>query len=230
MSGAGAPDFFYREAQRLGYVARSAFKLLQMQKQYKLIKSGSSILDLGCAPGAWLQVACQSLGPLKNGGEVVGIDLKKVKVPSLHCDARVRTVCADVMNLPKCQVKALSPQQLGFSVILSDMCPLVSGITTKDAALSAELGMRALDLAVGGTAILDDFIQRERQSDGSDSSPDDRGVLKRGGHLIIKFLESEDVQEFSRICKPLFRKASWLRPKATRSSSREIYLICQGLL
>ncbi|XP_028082766.1 uncharacterized protein LOC114284095 isoform X3 [Camellia sinensis] len=194
MSGAGAPDFFYREAQRLGYVARSAFKLLQMQKQYKLIKPGSSILDLGCAPGAWLQVACQSLGPLKNGGVVVGIDLKKVKVPSLHCDARVRTVCADVMNLPKCQVKALSPQQLGFSVILSDMCPLVSGITTKDAALSAELGMRALDLAVGGTAILDDIIQRERQSDGSDSSPDDRGVLKRGGHLIIKFLESEDVQ------------------------------------
>ncbi|CAL5365950.1 unnamed protein product [Camellia sinensis] len=230
MSGAGAPDFFYREAQCLGYVARSAFKLLQMQKQYKLIKPGSSILDLGCAPGAWLQVACQSLGPLKNGGVVVGIDLKKVKVPSLHCDARVRTVCADVMNLPKCQVKALSPQQLGFSVILSDMCPLVSGITTKDAALSAELGMRALDLAVGGTAILDDIIQRERQSDGSDSSPDDRGVLKRGGHLIIKFLESEDVQEFSRICKPLFRKASWLRPKATRSSSREIYLICQGLL
>ncbi|KAF5959583.1 hypothetical protein HYC85_000792 [Camellia sinensis] len=141
-----------------------------MQKQYKVIKPGSSILDLGCAPE------------------------QKVKVPSLHCDARVRTVCADVMNLPKCQVKALSPQQLGFSVILSDMCPLVSGITTKDAALSAELGMRALDLAVGGTAILDDIIQRERQSDGSDSSPDDRGVLKRGGHLIIKFLESEDVQ------------------------------------
>lgn len=94
MSGAGAPDFFYREAQRLGYVARSAFKvfllflstlfphslltfpfllltnptcsfcifvipkqkLLQIQKQYKLIKPGSSVLDLGCAPGAWLQV------------------------------------------------------------------------------------------------------------------------------------------------------------------------------
>lgn len=96
----GAPDFFYREAQRLGYVARSAFKvllppssaplyisfffsfslplftlnftslsrlslcacvmgqeqLLQMQKQYKLITPGSSVLDLGCAPGAWLQV------------------------------------------------------------------------------------------------------------------------------------------------------------------------------
>lgn len=56
MSGAGKPDFFYREAQRLGYVARSAFKLLQIQKQYKLITPGSSVLDLGCAPGAWLQV------------------------------------------------------------------------------------------------------------------------------------------------------------------------------
>jgi 23S rRNA U2552 (ribose-2'-O)-methylase RlmE/FtsJ len=76
MSGAGVPDFFYREAQRLGYVARSAFKLLQIQKQYKLIKPGSSVLDLGCAPGAWLQVACQSLGPLRSGGIVVGMDIK----------------------------------------------------------------------------------------------------------------------------------------------------------
>nr|KAJ0211713.1 hypothetical protein LSAT_V11C400216990 [Lactuca sativa] len=63
MSGSGTADFFYREAQRLGYVARSAFKfsfnygwnlevqLLQIQKQYKLITPGSSVVDLGCAPG-----------------------------------------------------------------------------------------------------------------------------------------------------------------------------------
>ncbi|KAH9766727.1 FtsJ domain-containing protein [Citrus sinensis] len=221
MSGVGAPDFFYREAQRLGYVARSAFKLLQIQKQYKLIKPGSSVLDLGCAPGAWLQVACQSLGPLDNGGSVVGIDIKKVKVPSLHCDARVQTASADVINLPSNQVRALSPKQKGFSVILSDMCPSVSGITTKDAALSVELGMRAVDLALGPAALASPV-------NNSDSSTDS-GVLKPGGHLVIKLLESQDAQEFTRICKPLFRKASWLRPKATRSSSREIYFICQGL-
>ncbi|KAK1553539.1 hypothetical protein Q3G72_000183 [Acer saccharum] len=46
MRGAGAPDFFHREAQRLGYLARSAFKLLQIHKQYKLIKPGSSIHPL----------------------------------------------------------------------------------------------------------------------------------------------------------------------------------------
>ncbi|GAB4827478.1 hypothetical protein Ancab_034362 [Ancistrocladus abbreviatus] len=200
MSGAGAPDFFYREAQRLGYVARSAFK-----------------------------VACQSLGPIKNGGHVLGIDLKKVKVPSAHCDTRVQTFCGDVMNLSRDRIRSLSPQK-GFSVILSDMCPLVSGIKTKDAALSAELGMRALDLAVGcaATAEVDD-ISKVDKVDSSLLSLDDNGVLQPGGNLVIKLLESEDMQEFGQICKPLFRKASWLRPKATRSSSREIYLICQGL-
>ncbi|OIT00088.1 PREDICTED: uncharacterized protein LOC109228661 [Nicotiana attenuata] len=232
MSKAGTPDFFYREAQRLGYVARSAFKLLQMQKQYKLITPGSSVLDLGCAPGAWLQVACQSLGPLKNGGAVVGIDLKKVKVPPMHCDSRVQTVCADVLNLPKNKLKALSPQQNGFAVILSDMCPLVSGISIRDAALSAELGMRALDLAVGGVSLLhsDDTVQGEGRSECSNSTPKNDGLLRPGGHLVIKLLESEDVKEFGQLCKPLFKKAAWLRPNATRSCSKEIYLICQGLL
>ncbi|KAK6929358.1 Ribosomal RNA methyltransferase, FtsJ domain [Dillenia turbinata] len=238
MSGAGTPDFFYREAQRLGYVARSAFKLLQIQKQHKLITPGSSVLDLGCAPGAWLQVACQSLGPQKNGGAVVGIDLKKIKVPSGYCDSRVQTVCADVMNLPRDQIRALSPKVLNdnicgsekaYSVILSDMCPPVSGIPTKDAALSMELGTRALELAVGGAALANNNNQIDWQPDDSTSCSDDNGLLHQGGHLVVKLLENEDVQEFSRLCKPLFRKASLLRPKATRSSSREIYLICQGL-
>ncbi|KGN51324.1 uncharacterized protein LOC101216412 isoform X2 [Cucumis sativus] len=232
MSGAGAPDFFYREAQRLGYVARSAFKLLQIQNQFKLITSGSSVLDLGCAPGAWLQVACQSLGPPRNGGSVLGIDIKKVKVPHMHCDSRVQTVSADVMNLPKSKLKSLSPKEKGFSVILSDMCPLVSGITTRDAALSVELGMQAVNLALGEAALgVGDVIHgKDKDSvDDSTSASDCDGVLRQGGHLVLKLLESEDTQEFSRMLKPLFRKASWLRPKATRSSSREIYLICQSL-
>lgn len=74
------------------------------------------------------------------------------------------------------------------------MCPMVSGITTKDAALSAELGMRALDLAVGRAAsIHSDYSNQEEQSEGSSSS-DDSGILQVGGNLIIKLLESEDVK------------------------------------
>ena len=82
-------------------------------------------------------------------------------------------------------------------MILSDMCPLVSGITTKDAVLSAELGMQALNLAVGGTALVssgEEEIQKgEERHDGSASVPDD-AILQPGGHLVIKLLESEDTQ------------------------------------
>lgn len=154
-------------------------------------------------------------------------------------------------------------------MILSDMCPAVSGITTKDTAISCELGMRALSLAVGrvhqpssaNNTGLEDYL--------SSSEPDanEDGVLQRGGNLVIKLLESEDIQGyysswnansdcysvhvavaaastltsrsdfiivrmvsgFGKFCKLRFRKVSCLRPKATRSSSREIYLICQGL-
>lgn len=88
-------------------------------------------------------------------------------------------------------------QQKGFSVILSDMCPLVSGITTRDAALSAELGMRALDLAVGGAALAQSDVNTpgdDNQSDSFTCHPSDGGVLRPGGHLVVKLLESEDVK------------------------------------
>ncbi|KAK1642913.1 hypothetical protein QYE76_060718 [Lolium multiflorum] len=233
MSGAtGTADFFYREALRLGYVARSAFKLIQIQKQHKIITPGAAVLDLGCAPGAWLQVACQNLGPLEKGGVVVGVDVKKVKVPSAHCDSRVRTVCANVMALMKQQARAMSPQERGFSVILSDMCPVVSGITTKDEAISCELSMRAISLAVGKIKVREsaDYSETmEKFQSSTDPDPDEDGVLRRGGNLVIKFLENEDVPGFTKFCKLKFKKVTLLRPKATRSSSREIYLICEGL-
>ncbi|KAL6638161.1 hypothetical protein ACP70R_025733 [Stipagrostis hirtigluma subsp. patula] len=197
MSAAGGTaDFFYREAQRLGYVARSAFKLIQIQKQHRIIGPGAAVLDLGCAPGAWLQVACQNLGPLEKGGVVVGVDVKqKVKVPSAHCDSRVRTVCADVMTLMKRQARAMSPQERGFSVILSDMCPAVSGITTKDEAISCELGMRALSLAVGKIKVKESDYSAtiEKFLSSTEPDPDEDGVLRRGGSLVMKFLENEDV-------------------------------------
>nr|XP_015632964.1 uncharacterized protein LOC4334609 isoform X3 [Oryza sativa Japonica Group] len=156
---------------------------------------------------------------------------QKVKVPSAHCDSRVRTVCADVMALMKQQARAMSPQERGFSVILSDMCPVVSGITTKDAAISCELGMRALSLAVGKMKAKDsDCIAiLEKFQSSTEPDPDEDGILRRGGSLVIKFLENEDIPGFGKFCKEKFKKVSLLRPKATRSSSREIFMVCEGL-
>ncbi|GLJ49353.1 hypothetical protein SUGI_1043640 [Cryptomeria japonica] len=234
MSGGGAPDFFYREAHRLGYVARSAFKLMEIQKQYKVIKPGASVLDLGCAPGAWLQVACQNLGPLTKGGAIIGVDVKKVKVPTAHCDGRVQTFCGDVMKPVSEQLRGLLPQGKGYSVILSDMCPPVSGIRAKDTTLSCELGMRALTLALGEIRLaaakkaVDSSLEAEEAP--VYLEPDAReGMLQSGGNLVIKLLECEESQGFPKFCKEHFKKISWLRPKATRSSSTEIYLICKDL-
>jgi 23S rRNA U2552 (ribose-2'-O)-methylase RlmE/FtsJ len=72
-------------------------------------------------------------------------------------------------------------QGRGYSVILSDMCPSVSGLAEKDAALSGELGLCALHLALG-------------QSESSDAIPDSGGILLPGGSLIIKLLEGEESQ------------------------------------
>jgi 23S rRNA (uridine2552-2'-O)-methyltransferase len=66
----GVTDFFAKEAKRLGYVARSALKLSEMQEKFAVVQKGGAVLDLGCHPGAWLQVACKALGPPqgKDGG------------------------------------------------------------------------------------------------------------------------------------------------------------------
>lgn len=225
----GAPDFFCREAQRLRYAARSAFKLLQIQKQHQLIRPGAAVLDLGCAPGAWMQVACQSLGPLEKGGLVLGVDVKKVKIPSDHCDERVKTLCADVLRLDSRGLLGHAHLDNGFSVILSDMCPSVSGIGSKDAALSSELGLKALRLAVGSRIKYasadgcDGQFGLERCCDG------EHGLLLPGGSLVIKLLEGEESQGFPKLCKRIFKSTAWLRPKATRPTSREIYFIAKGL-
>lgn len=79
--------------------------------------------------------------------------------------------------------------------MLSDMCPSVSGITTKDAALSCELGTRALSLAVGKISISDDSDESgiEQFLSATEPDADEPGVLRHGGNLVIKLLENEDV-------------------------------------
>ena len=67
------------------------------------------MLDLGCAPGAWLQVACQALGR-GDKGLVLGVDLKPVAVPAQHCDRRVRTLQADVNSLSESALREHAPQ------------------------------------------------------------------------------------------------------------------------
>ena len=113
-------------------------------------------------------------------------------------------------------------QERGFSVILSDMCPVVSGITTKDEAISCELGMRALSLAVGKIKVGEssDYSEiMEKYQSSTDPDPDEDGVLRRGGSLVIKFLENEDIPGYLNFLTvvPVFAMAAVAIPSTMNS-------------
>jgi 23S rRNA (uridine2552-2'-O)-methyltransferase len=131
-------DHYMQKAQKEGFPARSVYKLKEIQQKYQLIRKGDRILDLGCAPGAWLLYAARMTG--KNG-KVIGVDLKPtvVKLPS-----HGRVVIGDVLA-PETRLKAVWEGK--FQVILSDMAPATTGNKIVDAAGSLGLCMAAWSIA-----------------------------------------------------------------------------------
>jgi 23S rRNA (uridine2552-2'-O)-methyltransferase len=69
-------DPYVAEAHRLGYRSRAAFKLIQLDDRFHLLRPGMRVVDLGCAPGGWAQIAAARIGAEKGHGAVVGIDLQ----------------------------------------------------------------------------------------------------------------------------------------------------------
>eukprot|EP00850_Spirogloea_muscicola_P017311 SM000147S01130 [mRNA] locus=s147:244986:246654:- [translate_table: standard] len=166
------------------------------------------------------QAACQALGP--RGGHVVGVDVKKLVVPRHYCDGRVTVIRADAFELDSALLRELAPK--GFSTVLSDMCPPLSGASASDIAASTALGQRALELALGSSG----YIRALGATDTLLEAQDHHGVLNVGGSLVLKLLEGVGTQDFKSICRRAFGFVVWLRPKATRPASREIYLVAKG--
>ncbi len=112
-------DRFFKQAKNDGYLARSAYKLIEIDDRKRLIRKGDRVLDLGCAPGSWMQVASQRVGP---EGVVIGIDLQPVEHPMPE---NVRCAVMDVFNAP---AETLTAEAGGmFDVVLSDMAPNTTG-------------------------------------------------------------------------------------------------------
>jgi len=129
-------EHFYRQAKKVGYRARSAFKLKQIQKKFDILKLGNTVIDLGAAPGGWSQVAKEIVGEI---GTVVGIDISPVKpirgVTFLLGDMTKETTVDDLINIIQSE-KA--------DVVLSDMSPDISGTYSVDQARSIFLSEQAL--------------------------------------------------------------------------------------
>ena len=146
-------DQYRRLAKDQGYRARSAYKLLQMNRSYRIIKKGDKVVDLGCAPGGWLQVALKEVG---SSGKVIGVDLKPVT------PVAGATILQGSIENPN--VLSKIAEFLGYKadVILSDMAPNVSGVWDIDHARQISLSTIALGFArqvlrVGGSSVFKIF-------------------------------------------------------------------------
>src|SRR5437867_2831151 len=146
-------DQYRRLAKDQGYRARSAYKLLQLNNSYHIIKKGSKVVDLGCAPGGWLQVVIKAVG---QDGKVVGIDLKPVE--SIAGTTVLKGSIEDVDMFEK--IAGILGGKA--DVILSDLAPNVSGLWDIDHARQISLSATALGFArqvlrVGGSAVFKVF-------------------------------------------------------------------------
>ena len=242
-------DFFAREAKKLGYAARSALKLTEIQDRFRVMRKGDVVLDLGCHPGAWTQVSSERVSV---NGAVLGVDLTATRADALgpRVDPKRTTLATgDVFDLDPAKLRAMASSGPGtssgksgsvssgrpFASVLSDMAPSTSGDGVRDAALSYELAEQAVRLALGdgALAVLDDDDGNDVE-DGENFKAEnfatDPGVLRKGGSLVVKLLEGpgggrEDLQK---VCKPQFDNVKWFRPKATRRESKEVFLIATG--
>lgn len=131
-------DHYTRQAQKDNFAARSVYKLQEIQKKHRILSRGARILDLGCAPGSWLQFAAQAAGP---GGRLVGIDLTPV---TIGLPENVSVITGDVADLEG-HLSTLG--QTRFDVVLSDMAPPTSGNRHVDEARSVGLCEVALHIA-----------------------------------------------------------------------------------
>jgi len=135
-------DAYTKLAQREGYVARSAYKLLEIQERYKVLRRSDRVLDLGCSPGSWLQVAAKLVG---KRGTVAGIDLKPVHVslgPNVH------TAEGDAFDRPPEELLAIAGVTR-YDTLLSDMAPNTTGDPRSDHFKSINLADQALAAAPG---------------------------------------------------------------------------------
>ncbi len=133
-------DHFFREAKRRGLRARSAFKVEEIIDRFRLARRGSQVLDLGAAPGGFLQVLAKAVGP---EGKVVGVDV--VPIQPIR-DPWVHTLRADVVDADF-DAKLAAIHEGHFDAVISDLAPKTTGIRTTDEARSLALATRAADIA-----------------------------------------------------------------------------------
>lgn len=208
-------DRFFKKAKNDKFVARSVYKLDELDRRYSLIAKNLTVVDLGCAPGSWLQYLAERVG---RKGLVLGYDIVPIE---MGLGPRVRTFVQDVHQMTAWSVleeveafrahlaqetptPITAHQRPKVDALISDMAPKLTGIRDADQAKSVQLVGHALTLA--------------------------RGLLRpEKGVFVAKLFQGRDTDELVEEVKQGFRDVKLLKPEATREGSREVFVLGRTL-
>jgi 23S rRNA (uridine2552-2'-O)-methyltransferase len=194
-------DPYVQRARKEGYRGRAAYKLVELDEREGLLRPGARVVDLGCAPGGWLQVAVARVNALgeragRPAGRVIGVDIQPVEpVPG-----------AEILELDFLEagaderVKALLDGEA--DVVLSDMAAPATGHRPTDHLKIMALAEAAAEFAID--------------------------VLSPGGAFVAKVLQGGTEQELLARLKRRFRRVVHVKPPASRADSAEMYVVATG--
>ena len=194
-------DPYVKRAQTLGYRSRAAFKILELDNKYRFLNPGARVVDLGCAPGGWCQVAVRRTNSLavsksKEFGKVLGVDLQKIEpIPGAEI-YQLDFLAEDADKKIKNFLNGLA------DVVMSDMATASSGHKQTD-----HLRIIALCEAAAYFAF---------------------EVLDSGGTFVAKVLAGGAESDLQKILKQRFTKVVNVKPPASRSDSSEKYVVAIG--
>lgn len=194
-------DPYVKRAQAEGFRGRAAFKILELDEKYRFLVPGARVVDLGCAPGGWCQVAVKRVNALgekpgKSIGTVLGIDLQEVE-PIAGADIHVLDFLED-----EADEKVKSWLGGKADVVMSDMAAASSGHKQTD-----HLRIMALCEAAAYFAF---------------------DVLDPGGTFVAKVLAGGAEGDLQKLLKQKFTKVANVKPPASRSDSSEKFVVAQG--
>lgn len=133
-------DHYARKAKKEHFAARSVYKLEEIDKRFKLIRNGDTLLDLGCSPGSWSQYASQKIGPK---GRILGLDLTPMKI-DLYNAVFVK---ANILETDISELLRAYEMPDKVDAVISDMAPKTTGVRFSDQCRSLELCEMALMVA-----------------------------------------------------------------------------------
>jgi 23S rRNA (uridine2552-2'-O)-methyltransferase len=194
-------DPYVTKAKREGYRGRAAYKIMELDDKYGFFKPGARVVDLGCAPGGWCQVAVPRVNALgekanKPIGTVLGVDLQEIE-PIAGCDLHQLDFLAE-------DADGLVKGWLGgkADVVLSDMAASASGHKGTD-------HLRIIALVEAALAFAFD-------------------VLEEDGTFVAKVLAGGAELTMQNQLKKAFRKVANVKPPASRADSSEKFVVAQG--